>query len=79
MTPTDAWENLYLAAGSAERVILVGFKNEKLRHLTGRTLASVAAERKQQPEDTILDLILEDQSRVATVYFLMSEENIRSS
>jgi N-acyl-D-amino-acid deacylase len=77
VTPTDAWENLYLAAGSAERVLLVGFKNEQLRHLTGRTLASVAAERKQQPEDTILDLILEDQSRVDTVYFLMSEENIR--
>lgn len=76
VTPTDEWENLYLAAGSAERVILVDFKNEKLRHLTGRTLASVAAERKQQPEDTILDLVLEDQSRVGTVYFLMSEENI---
>jgi len=77
VTPTDAWENLYLAAGSADRVVLVEFKNEKLRHLTGRTLASVAAERKQRPEDTILDLILEDQSRVGTVYFLMSEENIR--
>ncbi|HEX6323777.1 MAG TPA: D-aminoacylase [Vicinamibacterales bacterium] len=76
VTPTDEWENLYLAAGSAERVLLVGFKNEKLRHLTGRTLASVAAERKQRPEDTILDLILEDESRVGTVYFLMSEENI---
>ena len=76
VTPTDDWENLYLAAGSAERVVLVEFKNEKLRHLTGRTLASVAAERKQRPEDTILDLILEDQSRVGTVYFLMSEENI---
>ncbi len=77
VTPTDEWENLYVAAGSAERVLLVGFKNEKLRHLTGRTLASVAAERKQQPEDTILDLVLEDQSRVGTVYFLMSEENIK--
>ena len=76
VTPTDEWENLYLAAGSAERVLLVDFKNEKLRHLTGRTLAAVAAERKQAPEDTILDLILEDESRVGTVYFLMSEENI---
>ena len=76
VTPTDAWENLYLAAGSPERVLLVEFKNEKLRHLTGRTLASVAAERKQAPEDTILDLILEDRSRVGTVYFLMSDENI---
>ena len=76
VTPTDAWENLYLAAGSPERVVLVEFKNEKLRPLTGRTLASVATERKKSPEDTILDLILEDQSRVGTVYFLMSEENI---
>ena len=76
VTPTDAWENLYLAAGSAERVLLVEFKNEKLRHLTGRTLASVAAERKQRPEDTILDLILEDESRVGAVYFLMSDDNI---
>ena len=78
VTPTDAWENLYLAAGSAERVLLVEFKNEKLRHLTGRTLASVAAERKQLPEDTILDLILEDQSRVGTVYFLMADDNLRT-
>jgi hypothetical protein len=76
VTPTDEWENLYLAAGSPERVVLVDFRNEKLRHLTGRTLASVAGERKQRPEDTILDLILEDQSRVGTVYFLMSEDNI---
>src|SRR5688500_7347666 len=76
VTPTDEWENLYLAAGSPEQVLLVEFRNEKLRHLTGRTLASVAAERKRSPEDTILDLILEDQSRVGTVYFLMSEENI---
>ena len=77
VTPTDAWENLYLAAGSPERVLLVEFKNPQLRHLTGRTLASVAAERKQLPEDTILDLILEDQSRVGAVYFLMTDENIR--
>ena len=76
VTPTDAWENLYLAAGSAERVLLVEFKNPKLKPLTGRTLASVAAERKQSPEDTILDLVLEDESRVGTVYFLMSEENV---
>lgn len=76
VTPTDEWENLYLAAGSPEQVLLVEFRNEKLRHLTGRTLASVAAERGTSPEDTILDLMLEDQSRVGTVYFLMSEENI---
>lgn len=76
-TPTDKWENLYLAAGSPERVLLVGFKNEKLKPLTGKTLAEVARMRGTDPENTILDLVLEDQSRVGTVYFLMDEENIK--
>ena len=76
-TPTDKWENLYLAAGSADKVLLVGFKNEKLKPLTGKTLAEVARMRGTDPENTILDLVLEDQSRVGTVYFLMDEENIK--
>ncbi len=76
-TPTDKWENLYLAAGSADKVLLVGFKNEKLKPLTGKTLAEVAKMRGTDPENTILDLILEDQSRVGTIYFLMSEDNIK--
>ena len=75
--PTDKWENLRLAAGSDERVLLVGFKNEKLKPLTGKTLGDVAKMRGTDPETTILDLVLEDQSRVGTVYFLMDEENIK--
>ena len=76
-TPTDKWENLYLAAGSPDKVLLVGFKNEKLKPLTGKTLGEVARMRGTDPENTILDLILEDQSRIGTVYFLMSEDNIK--
>ncbi len=76
-TPTDKWENLYLAAGSADKVLLIGFKNEKLKPLTGKSLAEVAKMRGTDPENTILDLVLEDQSRVGTVYFLMNEENIK--
>lgn len=76
-TPTDKWENLYLAAGSADKVLLIGFKNDKLKPLTGKTLAEVAKMRGTDPENTILDLVLEDQSRVGTVYFLMDEENIK--
>ena len=76
-TPTDKWENLYLSAGSADKVLLVGFKNDKLKPLTGKTLAEVAKMRGTDPENTILDLVLEDQSRVGTVYFLMNEENIK--
>ncbi len=70
------WENLRLMAGN-DGVLLVGFKNEELRHLTGKTLTEVAAMRDQSPEETILDLVIEDGSRVGTIYFLMSEENVR--
>jgi N-acyl-D-amino-acid deacylase len=76
-TPTDKWENLGLAAGSPDRILLVGFKNDKLKPLTGKSLAEVAKMRGTDPENTILDLVLEDQSRVGTVYFLMDEENIK--
>jgi N-acyl-D-amino-acid deacylase len=74
-TPTDAWENLLLAAGP-EGTLLVGFKNPELRSLTGRTLAEVAAARGTAPADTVMDLVIEDGSRVQVVYFLMSEQNI---
>jgi N-acyl-D-amino-acid deacylase len=76
-TPTDAWENLYLAAGSPENVLLVEFKQDSLKRLTGKTLAAVAAERGTPPEETAMDLVVADDSRVGTVYFLMSEDNIR--
>ncbi|HSL24079.1 MAG TPA: D-aminoacylase [Vicinamibacterales bacterium] len=76
-TPTDDWENLYLAAGSPERVLLVEFKQEALKKYTGRTLAAVAKERGEDPVDTIMNLVLEDESRVGTVYFMMSEDNVR--
>jgi len=76
-TPTDDWENLYLAAGSADKVLLVGFKNDALKPLTGKTLAEVAVMRGKSPEETAMDLVIEDGSRVATVYFIMAEANIR--
>jgi N-acyl-D-amino-acid deacylase len=76
-TPTDEWENLYLAAGSPENVLLVGFKNDALKPLTGKSLAEVAEERGKSPEETAIDLVIEDDSEVSTVYFFMSEENVR--
>jgi N-acyl-D-amino-acid deacylase len=76
-TPTDEWENLYLAAGTPERIILAGFKSEKLKPLIGKTLGEAARTRGADPADTIMDLILEDRSRVGAIYFLMSEENVR--
>jgi N-acyl-D-amino-acid deacylase len=76
-TATDEWENLYLAAGSPERILLVGFKTEKLKPLTGNSLGAVAKMRGKDPVETIMDLIAEDESRIESVYFLMSEENVK--
>ncbi len=75
--PAQGWESLYQLAGGAENVLLIGFKNEKLRPLTGKTLAEVAKARGTSPEDAIIDLVIEDDSRVDTAFFLMSEDNIR--
>ncbi|GAB5551233.1 MAG: amidohydrolase family protein [Saprospiraceae bacterium] len=71
------WENLYYSAGSADKLILVGFKNEALKKYTGKTLAEVAEIRGTDPEETAMDLVIEDGSRVGTVYFLMTEENVK--
>jgi N-acyl-D-amino-acid deacylase len=75
--PPDGEENLFRTAGSPDRVKLVGFRNERLKPLTGMTLAEVMASRGTSAEDTIIDLVIEDRSRVETVYFLMSEQNVR--
>ncbi len=76
-TPTDKWENLMLLSGGAENVLLVAFKSPKLKPLTGKTLAEVAKMRGKSPEETAIELVSEDGSRVGTIYFLMSEENVK--
>jgi N-acyl-D-amino-acid deacylase len=74
--PGRGWENLYYGAGP-EQMILAQFKNPALRQYVGKTLAEVAALRGTSPEETAMDLVVEDNSRVGTIYFLMSEENVR--
>ncbi len=75
-TPQDVWENLMLAAGG-EGTLLVGFKNEALRIYAGKTLGEVAKLRGTSLQDTAMDLVVEDGSRVQVVYFLMSEDNVK--
>jgi len=75
--PAETWENLFYLAGSPENILLVGFKNPKLKLLTGKTLGAVAQIRQTSPEEAAMDLVIEDGSRVSTVYHLMSEENVR--
>jgi N-acyl-D-amino-acid deacylase len=74
---STTWENLLLEAGSPEKVLLIGFRNPALKPLTGKTLAEVAAMRGKSPEETAIDLVVEDHSRVDTAYELMSEENVQ--
>jgi N-acyl-D-amino-acid deacylase len=76
-TPSKDWENLLLLAGSPDKVLLISFKNPKLKPLTGKTLAEVAKMRGKSPEETAMDLVIEDDSRVGTVYFLMNEDNVK--
>src|SRR5690606_11360312 len=58
--PKVGWENLRLLAGSDERVLLLGFKRDALKPLSGKTLAQIARERGRSAEDTVMDLIIED-------------------
>jgi N-acyl-D-aspartate/D-glutamate deacylase len=76
-TPTKRWENFLLLAGTPDKVLLVGFKNKRLRYLTGKTLAEVAKIKGESPAETAIDLVIEDNSRVDAVYFVMSEENVK--
>lgn len=76
-SPSPDWESLLQLAGSPDRVLLAGFKSEKLKPLTGKTLAEVAKLRNESPEDAAIDLVIEDGSRVSTIYFLMSDDNVR--
>lgn len=75
--PDANFESLLRAAGSPDRVLLIGFKSDKLKPLTGKTLAQVAKMRGVSPEDAAIDLVIEDRTRVSTAYFLMSEENVK--
>jgi N-acyl-D-amino-acid deacylase len=75
--PTSTWENLFLAAGTPENVLLVGFRQDSLKYLTGKTLAAVAALRHKSVQETAMNLVIDDDSRIGTIYFLMAEENVR--
>ena len=73
----NGWENMYLQAGSPDKILLVGFKSQKLKPLTGKTVAEIAKLRNKSSEETVMDLIVEDDSPIDTVYFTQSEENLR--
>jgi len=71
------WTSFYANAGSPERILLVGFKQEAMKRFQGKTLASVARERGKDPIETLLDLLIEDDSGIGTLYFITSADNVR--
>jgi N-acyl-D-amino-acid deacylase len=75
--PSDKWENLLLMAGSPDKVLLLGFANDSLKRFTGKTLGEVAKLYGKSPEETAMDLVITDSTRVGTAYFMMSEENVK--
>ena len=77
VTPTNEWESLMMGVASYDDMLLIGFKNDSLKYLTGKSLAEVAAMRNTSPIETAMDLVVQDGSRVGTVYFMMSEENVK--
>jgi N-acyl-D-amino-acid deacylase len=76
-TNAQGWENLYYGAGGAEHVLLLGFKQDSLKKYTGKTLAEAAKMRNKSAEETAMDLIVQDSTRVGVAYFLMSEDNVK--
>jgi N-acyl-D-amino-acid deacylase len=76
-TPTDEWENMLRTAGSPENVMFLGFSSDSLKPYVGKTLAEVSEMRGTSPEETAMDLVIEDGTRVETAYFMMSEDNIK--
>ena len=71
------WPNFYHNAGSPENILLIGFRQEALKPLQGKTLAAVARQRGKDPVETLLDLLVEDRSSIGTAYFITAEDNIR--
>ena len=74
---TDKWENMYYAAGTPENILVVGFTQDSLKKYTGKTLGQLAKIFGKSPEETAMDLIIKDSTRVDCIYFLMDENNVK--
>ena len=75
--PAAGWSNALQSAGSPDKLLILGVHAPSLKRYVGKTIGEVARERKTSPEDTIVDLVVEDGSRLQVAYFAMSEENVR--
>ncbi len=76
-TKTDKWENFFYGVGTPENILVVGFKQDSLKKYIGKTLGAIAKIMGKSPEETAMDLIIKDSTRVECIYFLMDEKNVR--
>jgi len=74
---TDQWENFFYAVGTPEKILVVGFKQDSLKKYIGKSLAEVSRLRGRSAEETAMDLIVQDSTRVECIYFLMDENNVK--
>ena len=74
---TDKWENFYYAVGKPENILVIGFKQDSLKKYIGKSLAEMAKLRGKSPEETAMDLIVQDSTRVECIFFLMDENNVK--
>ena len=74
---TDQWENFFYAVGTPENILVVGFKQDSLKKYIGKSLAAVAKMRGTSAEETAMDLIVQDSTRVECIFFLMDENNVK--
>ncbi|HUB83555.1 MAG TPA: D-aminoacylase [Bryobacteraceae bacterium] len=70
------WENMGQLAGP-ENILIVGVKQPANQQYAGKRLNEIAAMMNKDWRDAAMDLILSERTRVDTIYFLMSEENIK--
>lgn len=76
-TKTDQWENFFYGVGTPENILVVGFKQDSMKKYTGKTVGAIAKIMGKSPEETAMDLIIKDSTRVECIYFLMDEKNVR--
>jgi N-acyl-D-amino-acid deacylase len=72
------WENLYYDCGGAAGVLISSVQKPDLKSFEGKTVDDVAKAWKKSPEDTLMDFVLADNAQTGAIYFMASEEDLRT-
>jgi N-acyl-D-amino-acid deacylase len=73
------WENIFAGSGGGKGVMIASTGDKGLQRYEGKRISEIAAERKKDELDVVLDLILEDRARTGAIYFVMNEEDVRAA